>query len=315
MNWPTLAIGLMVTVLFAGCLQGTDESNGNGTGTELAPVEAPLTLTMDAGPCQALTVAAMVEPSRAYQSLPPGFRPRDANGLFETGAPTGKVPIFIAALDCPEGTNDLGDGKYQLGLVAVFVEAPSVQGHASNSNYDFYLVHTYTDNEVLRNALRDLQWQHESGSVAVQLNPQRAGQNNTGGTASIEDGQGQVASMIAGAVVPVPAQVGDNDVGFKDWSINFWHQNDAGIGYLTYEFSEDVPIGPASCSMRYDSPPAIAVGQSDCPQGVHDNLYEEEVLPEDDPYVEPTGDSTVSAIFRDLMVTAEMVWFPGKVAQ
>lgn len=304
---------LLLAALTAGCLQGVDETPNGGEVTP--PIETHTSLSLDAAPCQVVAVAALVEPATAYRSLPPGFRPRDSRGLFETGASTGKVPIFIAGVDCTEGENDLGDGAYNIALVGIFIEPPTVQGHASDSEYDFYLSHIYTENPELRNAFTSLQWSHDIGTAMVQVNLEQAGQSNTGGFATIDDAEGEVAYMVAAAIVPIPAGAEGAGVGFHNWTIKFWHQNDAGVGYLDYRFTSDAPLGPGACDLRYDSPPAYAIGQSDCPYGSNDNLDEEQIIPEEEPRMDVTGDITIAAVFRNLDLEGDLIWMPGKVAQ
>ncbi len=312
---------LVVVTALAGCLQSGGGDDLDDGASPRDPSRLPLNLNLDASNCNVVSVTAMVEPAIAYQSLPPGYRARDARGLFDTGADSGKIPVFVAAVDCQEGVNDLNDSGYQMGLIAVFVEAPVIDGYESEGNHDFYIHHLYTDHEIFLNTLEGLRWNHGWGMVEQESMLNDTPETETGVpavdksrsfTAQIHDETGLVATLTAAS--PVEVQSDAPQGGFRDWTINFWHQNDAGVGRMATTFTSDAALGYGACELREQSPPFQAIGQDDCPQGVRDDM-EEHLPPTFPPSLDTIGEATISSVFQDMTLDSQVVWMPGKVAQ
>ena len=116
------------------------------------------------------------------------------------------------------------------------------------------------------------------------------------GTLEVLQGGRTLASVDAAAPLPVPAAT--PNVGFSDWLMRIWSTGDAGLTFMEYGFTHDIPVGGASCSFTPDLVVARMIGRTDC-------------MPADAQTGADGADPILTALFPAIDVQARFVDLPG----
>ncbi len=143
---PVLALLFAALVALAGCAEVKETPAAGPPPPALAtpPVTANNTVeeptltahTLDADNCVSATIILPVEPAVAAPLLPAGFHPRDAAGLIDVPAPSGKAAFAIIWLTCHNTTAEAEPVGW--GALSVFVDQPL--GPRDARDRDFYVV-------------------------------------------------------------------------------------------------------------------------------------------------------------------------------
>ncbi len=266
--------------------------------------DTSLDMTFDADQCDGFTVVVLMEEEAIIDWLPAGFHPRDAQGLFDLGVGTGRVPVFVAGAHCAEPVEQ----SLQFGFAGIFVEAPPWSGSAPGrepSNFHLYSPMHYGLDDPVADVWNKTGWPVSGVPVEVTV---------------LEEA---VPSGTVGAVAPrglVAAGTGDNDpdgffigvdgfvpiaedlptIGFEDWSLRVWTTNEHGTGFTQFDFTETVWGGGGYCILHPDSLVARLLDSTFCGARL-----------DADPEQNPSRE-TVGAAFPGTRLDARIVWMPGE---
>ncbi|MGQ0534635.1 MAG: hypothetical protein ACT4PT_01005 [Methanobacteriota archaeon] len=243
-----MAVALALTVVLSGCLT-TGPTPVEGPGPA-AGLELPARYAANLTDCLQIVALVLVPPEAVAARLPRGFRAADVASLAVPGLAAGSAALLLHHEVCADG--EMSEGPQDWGVTGVFVEAPTVEGWASDANphvYGFEIFATGRYFEKLR------AWRYAVTDSRVTANTDAA---PFAWSAAIDDAEGPRRRLEA-TTNPVAQPTGTAPT-----HATVWHDTEAGLVAFDIEYETTEHMGQARCEVREGSIEAEIMGQTDC---------------------------------------------------
>lgn len=235
------------------------EEAGAAASPPLSMPGTPIEVDLSARDCDGSAVILLVPPQQVDPYLPPGFHVRDPQDLLvQLPAATGQAAAFIATLVCRDQPAN-ADEPREVGFAAILVERPNVADLPPTRGYDVYGVDIIVP-PLLGETMAGAGWPARVGDLSSS-----ATRLPTGG-AVVEAGAtvNGVADYSYQLALAAPIPQGVPQVNFTEFTVRVWSDHGAGVAFVEYTFSGDVPVGTAVCDFPPGSPAAQLTDSQFC---------------------------------------------------
>lgn len=198
--------------------------------------------------CSEGGLALLVEPAAAQALLPEGYQPRDAGDFFGLGIPTGKAVVYLNAQRCETSTlaSPLTEGQMNVYVVPPDAALPAA--------FDFYELDFATETPEVLAKFAGVGWNGTMGDVAL-------------APAALPRGAAAVGAVANATIawfsfdVDTPAENPLDGIG------RFWRETQNGLARADHRLTTTLTAGAASCELGVGTPPAVALGKTECGPG------------------------------------------------